>query len=573
MPLPPPGRGRGLPRVPWVAVVLWVGLSAPATATARQIGGREAGGQEGMECDVPSHQGFTSLTLSNGDQVLSFSRPVFRCSEGTRITTDSARVYESTQYYQLFGRVVFQDAESRLTAEEAQYFGTERRLRAWGNAVLTNQTNGSVIEGDTMVLRRAGEGRPEDQLTVTGRRPHATLYPARQTEEPPSPQAADTGAVGLPRPPPDTAGAGPPLPPPDTLAVGVPLPLPPSEAPESSSPAAEATPYDIEASRIVLEGSRYFRATGSVDVTRDSLTASADSVEYDQSLGTLSLSREAHLETASYDLSAEVIVLVIPQDDVREVLARRDAVLRGENLELMAPMISLFMEEGKLQRLVAFRGAEADSLTEEGTTPSDSAAGVPPARPEAVAEDFSLTADSLEVHSPDEVLDRVRAMGAARGESLGRDSLNTPDTPSIISRDWLEGDTIVATFQRPGDTLPTLEDSLAVLGDSLTVAEEPLRLRVEPEAPPDSAETGYELRRLVARGNARSLYRLAPSDSTVAAEGGPPAAHYVVGDEITILLKNGEVETMEVKGQTVGVHLEPAAATRRSGGEPGGGGR
>lgn len=598
---PPSGRGLLGPWVPWIAVLLMVGMAAPSAGGARQIGGREPGGGESMECDVPSHQGFTSVTLSNGDQVMSFSRPVFRCSEGTRITTDSARVYNSTQYYQLFGHVVFQDAESRLTAEQAQYFGTERRLRAWGTPVLTNATDGSVIQGDTMVLLRAGEGRPEDQLTVTGRRPHATLYPARRQEEPASPhppgELPDTGNAGPPPLVPDTVAGGPPLLPPDTLAVGVPVPLPPPAVPEASPPPSEATPYDIDASRIVLEGSRYFRATGSVVLTRDSLTAAADSVEYDQSMGTLSLSREARVETATYDLSAETIVLVIPQDDVREVLARRDAVLEGEDLELQAPIISLFLEEGKLQRLVAFRDVEADSLTEEGgagspsrTLPNPSRPGVlragasprereapagasgpdstvwaPPSRPQAVAENFSLTADSLEVLSPDEELDRVRAMGRARGESLGRDSLNTPDTPPIIRRDWLEGDTVVATFVRPGDTLPTLEDSVAALGDSIPAREVPLRMMVAPEPSPDSAQGGYELRRLVAQGNARSLYRLAPSDSTLAEEGGPPAAHYVVGDEITILLKDGEVESMEVKGQTLGIHLEPAE-TRRSGG-------
>jgi hypothetical protein len=37
----------------------------------------------------------------------------------------------------------------------------------------------------------------------------------------------------------------------------------------------------------------------------------------------------------------------------------------------------------------------------------------------------------------------------------------------------------------------------------------------------------------------------------------PPAVHYVVGQEITIHMFEGEVEAMEVLGQTRGVHLEP----------------
>ena len=53
---------------------------------------------------------------------------------------------------------------------------------------------------------------------------------------------------------------------------------------------------------------------------------------------------------------------------------------------------------------------------------------------------------------------------------------------------------------------------------------------------------------------------MAPSDSAVAREGGRFAIHYVVGDEITILLNEaGEAEKMEVVGQTHGIHLEPVA--------------
>jgi hypothetical protein len=36
--------------------------------------------------------------------------------------------------------------------------------------------------------------------------------------------------------------------------------------------------------------------------------------------------------------------------------------------------------------------------------------------------------------------------------------------------------------------------------------------------------------------------------------------HYVLGDEITIVMRDGEVESMEVAGQTRGVHLEPLGA-------------
>jgi hypothetical protein len=51
---------------------------------------------------------------------------------------------------------------------------------------------------------------------------------------------------------------------------------------------------------------------------------------------------------------------------------------------------------------------------------------------------------------------------------------------------------------------------------------------------------------------------MAPSDSVLAETGEALAVHYVMGDEITILLNSaGEAERMEVVGQTRGIHLEP----------------
>ena len=160
------------------------------------------------------------------------------------------------------------------------------------------------------------------------------------------------------------------------------------------------------------------------------------------------------------------------------------------------------------------------------------------------AQDFILEGDSMEVKAPGEVLDEVWAMGNARGESMIQDSLTTPDTPPLIARDWLEGDTIVAFFGEKKDSLSATDGPL--------LERDPVAV----DAPTDEAD--YRLEQLVARVSARSMYRMAPSDSTLAAEGERLAIHYVIGDEITILLnEDGEAERMEVIGQTRGIHLEP----------------
>jgi len=491
-------------------------------------------------------------------------------------------VYEATNYTQLFRHVVFQDADRRLTADEAHYFEQENRLRAWGQVVLTDLAEGSVIRGDTVLLLRSEIGRPEDQLTVWGMRPHATLYPTRQPvpEEPVPGEGPEPVEL-----PPDTTGA----PPPDTVLAA---PPPQTRPPHTrTTPQEERKPYEIRSRRMFLEGSRYFRAAGGVTIDRDSVHAVADSVEYDADAGSLFLSQEAVLTTSAYELSGATIQLDIPQDEIRSVTAREDALLEGEDLWLLAPTISLLMEEGKVQRLVAVQApAEGDSLTEDppGRQPTPNRAedrpgrrpdpdqvedrpeGRPvpdrikergieffPTRPHAFAEDFLLWADSIEVLAPDEVLQEVWAMGLARGESLARDSLNTPDTPPLVRRDWLEGDTIIAIFVPNADTL------------DVQVEVDPGVEGIRP--PPPSAEEGrseadsaaYRLDRLIAKVQARSLYRLAPTDSTASEGEERLAIHYVTGGEITIFMNAGEVDRMEVAGATRGIHLEPVADRRR----------
>ena len=134
-------------------------------------------------------------------------------------------------------------------------------------------------------------------------------------------------------------------------------------------------------------------------------------------------------------------------------------------------------------------GAAGAPPTTSGET-GDSAAALPPARPRAVAETFELEGDSIDVLAPNELLERVVAVGSARGESLARDSLNTEDTPQIARSDWVSGDTIIATFR------PVAADTTAEAGTG-------------PEEGQPAG--GYQLDQLEARGDAASLYRMTPS--------------------------------------------------------------
>ncbi len=307
------------------------------------------------------------------------------------------------------------------------------------------------------------------------------------------------------------------------------LPAPPADT-------TPPTPYLVVADRLHLVGESYFEATGNAVIDRDSLHATAQRAEYDQAVGHLLLERNARVDGSTYDLAGEEIVLDLPTGDVREVTARRQAVLTGEEIRLDAPVIHLFLAEGVLDRLVAVpMDAEAIARVNAGDAEALSA------RPVATAEDFVLTADSVDVRAPAQRLDRIFAVGAARGESTARDSLNVPELPDVARRDWIDGDTIVAVFGR-ADTAatPTAEGQ-------------------------GTGEDEYVLEELVAAGSARSLYRLLPTDSTSRAGVDPPAVHYVTGTRITIALREGQVERMEVEGATRGYHLEPVQ--RRAAGD------
>ncbi len=517
-------------------------------------------GQERGDCEIPRHEGWESFTTSTGYRIIHYRFPTITCGGGVRITADSAVVYEQTHFTQLFRNVEFREGETHLTAWQAHYFTEERLLRAWGSPVLTREDEGSVIRGDTMELHRAGPGRPGDQLTVTGRRPSATLYPAYR------PSADDSTS----RPPADTLDVSP------DSAVALPdsaLSPPPAEP-------APRTPYEIEARRIFLEGDGYFLATGAVTIRRDSLNARADSVEYEEGLGALLLDGEAWVKTSSTELTARSIQLEIPQDEIREALAREEAVLVGENLRLLAPVIRLYFAEGALQRLVAVGDPALDSLSEDELLqrpphPQAQALGLGrfPLRPYAVAEEYLLTADSIEVALPGDILEELWAVGEARGESMARDSLFTAAAPALFQRDWMEGDTIIAAFAPVPDSLPVSEEEAAP--PPPVRRPDPDSTRVPPDRDPltegaggsggDSSDSSYRLERLMARGSAKSFYRMEATDSAAVAEG-KPALHYVVGEEITIFMVEGEVDRMEVKGKTEGIHLEPVPEGQRGGG-------
>ena len=440
----------------------------------------------------------------------------YRCSDGTRVLADSAVVFESDNQVQLYGDVLFEDAETELRSDSATYFSGQKQLNAWSNVQVTDRSSGAVINGETLIYDQASEFRALDRITVYGGEPHATFLVAPAPAPPPDP---DTGQA---------------------------------EAPPPTTP---PPPYEIDAERFYLEGRRYFRAVGEVEIVRDSLRAFGDSLDYDQQVGVMVVLGDARFLGQGYTLTGETISVTPSGSRSEEVMARGDARLTGDQVEMTAPAIRLFADNGNVDRLVALSRAPPppggeDELDTQGLSPGDAervralARDAPPGtepeestdslpRPTVVAEDFYVRGDSIEVMSPDQRLNQVIALGNARAEAIHEDSVGTAHLPDFARRDWLVGETITAQFG-PSQSPDSAAATELTPGDTLV-----------------------RLRTLTAVGSARSFYRIPSTDTAQVGADTRPALHLVAGEQITIHLDGREVAGMDVEGQTVGYHFEP----------------
>jgi lipopolysaccharide export system protein LptA len=409
-----------------------------------------------------------SRTIPGAGRITYVTRPHFVCEGGVQIWADSAVAYEERGMSHLIGAVRYLEQGRELTAREARYFSNEARLQASGNVVLVDEADGTSVRNGDLVYLLESDFRDVSEMTVTtvpgGERPVAVLTPP--TDEP---------AEGAPR------------------------------------------PYTVVGDRIHTVGSGYFTATGDVEIVRDSMFAYADSTEYDEGGQGLVLVGSARVEGSGYELTGRRISMSAPGADPTEIHALRDARLTGDDLLLTSAQIFLYLRDDALDRLVA---------TPIVRPPAPEADSIDLVRPEAIVQNFVLRADSLEVEAPGKSIERVFAAGSARSVSTARDSLNVEQLPDIARNDWLEGDTVIITFE-PSD---------------------------------DGEANDMEVDQIIARVNARSLYRLPSNDSTASAGTDAPAVHYVVGREIRITMDDGDIVAMQVEGQTRGVHLEPLGA-------------
>ena len=524
-------------------------------------------------CDLIDSRLVSSVTQGGG-RVSHVSLPRFLCTDGTRIEADSSVTFEANSFTQLFGNVLFLDGTQELQAERAQYFSQAGRLQAQISVRLTDTDDGSTITGENLVMLQEGDKRPEDDVTIRGGRPHARFFskavpvsdslvvPADTLEVVPADTLGVVPADTVEVVPVDTVEVVPAdtvefvpadtveVVPADTVEV-VPSEIEPAEveAVEPEPPPGPPTPFDVDADLIRLVGDRLFQARGQVEVRRDSLLSYGDSMEYRKDVGTLTLFRNARILSPdaesgdTLDVRGDTIDMRLPSNRIDELEARGHAHLVTDAVDMKGPILRIFFAQEELDRIVSVMGGQAVEV-EEGPPPQPAAQELedsleaemedPFARPQAMAEDFLLTGDSIEVKTPGGELESVFASGNAHGVSSVRDSLNAEDAPELIRHDWIEGQTITATF------VTSQSDSTS-----------------PPPVTTEEDENRYRLDKLVAQGAARSFYRSAP-DSTSTPEGGqgPLELNYVLGDEIRLFMKDGEVDRMEVDNAT-GAYFQP----------------
>jgi hypothetical protein len=493
-------------------------------------------GAQGQDCELLPGAREANRKIIGGQEVVHISGPArFVCPGEVVLQADSAVGSPDRGEFELLGNVFYQDSVKTLTAAWARYDRPDARLLARENVVLTDRKSRSVIQGAELEYLPANEVRPESEAIVQGR-PHAIF----QQQEKARPEGDASG-----RSPVDS------------------IPLPDGSASEPADSAAQ--PLEVDADLMRIFGDSRFLALGQVELTRGETRGYAREGEFDQAGNTMVLTGAARLVGEGYTLVGDRIEATLDGDRLDEVVSRRDAGLEAEDLDLKAPELRIFFQDGEVHRLVAIGdGERSDAAGRASPEPvpvlpvaaprehggAERAAPPVASQPVITSRDFRLAADSIDALAPGQQIEQVIAVGHASG-------IRTPDSldvglPESIAFDWLVGDTITGYFAREAapDSAPA-----ALAPD--TVAKPMPEVVEAGAAPAPEPKPRAVLERLVAvgeGGGARSLYRIREKGR----ESEPPSANYIVANRIVLVMSEGEVKDVEADGPIEGIHLQPA---------------
>jgi hypothetical protein len=179
----------------------------------------------------------------------------------------------------------------------------------------------------------------------------------------------------------------------------------------------------------------------------------------------------------------------------------------------------------------------------------------------AVSDSLTLSADTLDIRTTGTLIDRVLAWGPGRARATSPDRDVVASRIEILMPGQRMRD-LIATGNARADTKPdsTIRSTEHdwILGDTLVATFDQTAGATKPNAQPP-------LRVLTARGNAKSLYQVAPRNKTDTV----PSINYVAGRRIQIQFVKGATQDVRVDGQVTGVNLTPTATADTTAGRGG----
>lgn len=564
--------------------LLAIALSAPAAAQ--------------NTCTLVRQEGAWSSIGDPANRVISAQGPLLvTCSNGEELRADSAVIYQSTNEVQLFRHVDYQDPTRSLTSDNATYNSQTGRLYATGNVVFVDKQKGSTLRGPELEYFRAMAGRPEALMTAT-QRPHVTVRPkssGAQTRRR-SPMEIDADRVVSVGDRSMTATG-------NVVIVD-----------NDTRSTAEEAFYDQVADHVEL------RRSARVNNAKYNLSGDFIASDLTNGSVSKVLARSnARLESERLTVTGPQLQLFFERDLLQRMVSGQvpgagpprtpvDSAAAARPAVPAAPGDSAARAVPKPPRPPVDSAARpaprtpADSAARPARpapprTPADSAAraarpaagdsasaepaeaapALPTAfRSVAVSKGFRMEADSLEAILPEQRLRQVNAVGWARGESWDTLAVRTVRVDSggaagvaapgprsmteppqgIDQKDVLTADTIIAFFR---DSIAA-DSARRARGDSVRLAGRPAvagrpATAGRDTAAGDTAKT--EIERLLAIGNAHSLYRMR-NDSARADSAAKPGLNYLIGDRIDLTFKGGEVDVARVRGLKQGMYMDPA---------------
>ncbi|MEJ2187151.1 MAG: hypothetical protein P8Z36_14650 [Gemmatimonadota bacterium] len=405
----------------WVWALVSLAVAGPLAA---QVPGaaRETAQATQRTCDTAERANFRRIRNSSGEETIFIQGPTrFLCTGGVEVRADSAVWRRTTGELELIRHVFYRDSTRTLRADWANFLGRTSTLFARGSVLLTDLQSGSEVRGQRLEYVQQTDERPVARAIVEGGRPHATLYP-----------------VG------DSTGG-------------------PGAAPfEQRARARNDTtpPIEVDASWMEFLGTGLFRAKDDVVIVRSGTDAYADSAEFDQAGGRLSLRRAARVVDPQYRLAADSIDAYLTDNDLRDVEAVGVVRLHSEDLQVTAPRLSIGFADGQFQDMRAWVPGRLAALAAAAKAAAGPGPG--PAARDTAAGAQHAQQDTMRPPAPR--ADTTGAMPmAAPDTALARPAPAAPDTT--------------------GPAAPMAMDTLAAVGDTANPAGLPAPPTLPPGAP------------------------------------------------------------------------------------------